>query len=167
MLSLTEAQTPSVEAITFAEAVVSQSIEPWDANIFENDNAKGVFTQRNPFLEKLLNEKGRNTTETWQSILQAGGSVQHLEFLTDREKAIFKTFLEIDQNVVIEQAADRQFYIDQGQSLNLKIHPDASMKENVDLIVKAWKLGIKALYYHKGLNKAQELARQSCVAGEA
>lgn len=148
---------------------VSQSIEPWDANIFENDNAKGVFTMRNPFLEERLEELGRNTNETWLSILQAGGSVQHLDFLTDEDKEIFKIFHEISQEEIIRQAAARGPYIDQGQSLNTKLPPDASMKEDVDLIILAWKLGLKSLYYRKGMNKAQELARAnaSCQACEA
>lgn len=148
---------------------VSQSIEPWDANIFENDNAKGVFTQRNVHLEELLEKKGRNTTETWLEILKAGGSVQGLDFLTDHEKAVFKTFVEIDQKEIIIQAADRQPFIDQGQSVNIKLRPEASMKEDMDLLFLAEELGLKSLYYRKGLNKAQELARAnaSCVACEA
>lgn len=148
---------------------VSQSIEPWEANIFENDNAKGVFTQRNVFLEKLLDEKGRNDQETWLSILQAGGSVQHLDFLSDKEKAVFKTFVEIDQAELIRQTGDRQKFIDQGISHNIKLPPEASMKEDIELIVLAWKSGLKSLYYRKGLNKAQELARAnaSCQACEA
>ncbi|SCW95867.1 hypothetical protein [Ancylobacter rudongensis] len=148
---------------------VSQSIEPWDANIFENDNAKGVFTQRNVHLEELLEKKGHNTTEAWTSILQAGGSVQHLDFLSDHEKAVFKTFVEIDQKEIIIQAADRQRFIDQGQSLNIKLPPEATMKEDMDLLFLAEELGLKSLYYRKGLNKAQELARAnaSCLACEA
>lgn len=143
---------------------VSQSIEPWEANIFENDNAKGVFTQRNPELEALLEEKGVNTPETWTEILKAGGSVQGLDVLTDEEKTIFKCFGEIDQSEIIKQAAVRQIYIDQGQSLNLKVAPETSMKENVDLIVLAWKSGLKSLYYMKSTNKAQELARKNRIA---
>lgn len=147
---------------------VSPSIEPWEANIFENDNAKGVFTQRNVHLEELLEAKGRNTNETWLTILQQAGSVQGLDFLSDHEKAVFKTFLEIDQDYVIQQAADRQKFIDQGQSLNLKLHPDTSKKRMVDLIVDAWAKGVKSLYYHRGLNEAQELARENaCLACEA
>lgn len=148
---------------------VSQSIEPWAANIFENDNAKGVFTQRNVHLEALLEAKGHNTPEVWLSILQNAGSVQHLEILTDHEKAVFKTFVEIDQAELIRQTADRQKFIDQGISHNIILPPEASMKEDIDLIVLAWKLGMKSLYYRKGLNKAQELARAnaSCVACEA
>lgn len=148
---------------------VSQSIEPWTANIFENDNAKGVFTQRNVHLEALLETKGHNTQEVWLSILQNAGSVQHLEILTDHEKAVFKTFVEIDQAELIRQTADRQKFIDQGISHNVILPPEASMKEDIDLIVLAWKSGLKSLYYRKGLNKAQELARAnaSCVACEA
>ncbi|QIG69310.1 ribonucleoside-diphosphate reductase alpha subunit protein [Rhizobium phage RHph_N1_15] len=148
---------------------VSQQREPWTANIFENDNAKGVFTQRNVHLEELLESKGKNTSETWLSILQAGGSVQHLDFLTPHERAVFKTFAEIDQAELIRQTADCQKYIDQGISHNIILPPEASMKDDIDLIVLAWKSGLKSLYYRKGLNKAQELARQnaSCVACEA
>jgi len=147
---------------------VSQSIEPWDSNIFENDNAKGVFVQKNVFLEELLESLGKNTTEVWDSIVKAGGSVQHLDFLTDHQKAVFKTFAEIDQKEIIIQAADRQRFIDQAQSINIKLPPEASMKEDVDLIIMAWELGLKSLYYRKGLNKAQETARQNtCLACEA
>jgi len=147
---------------------VSQSIEPWDSNIFENDNAKGVFVQKNAHLEELLESLGKNTNETWASIAKAGGSVQHLDFLTDHQKAVFKTFAEIDQKEIIIQAADRQRFIDQGQSLNIKLPPEATMKEDVDLIVLAWELGLKSLYYRKGLNKAQEMARQNeCLACQA
>lgn len=149
---------------------VSQSVEPWDANIFENDNAKGVFTQRNVQLEAVLEAKGKNTTDTWASILQAGGSVQHLDCLTDIEKATFKTFAEIDQSEVIRQAADRQQFIDQGQSINIKLPTEATMKEDIDLIVLAWRLNLKSLYYRRGFNKAQELARQNmseCLSCEA
>ncbi|WP_276122620.1 ribonucleoside-diphosphate reductase subunit alpha [Pararhizobium qamdonense] len=148
---------------------VSQQREPWTANIFENDNAKGVFTQRNEFLEKLLEEKGHNTQEVWLSILQNAGSVQHLDILTSHERDVFKTFAEIDQAELIRQTADCQKFIDQGISHNIILPPEATMKEDVDLIVLAWRSGLKSLYYRKGLNKAQELARQnaSCVACEA
>ncbi|AGC36115.1 ribonucleoside-diphosphate reductase large subunit [Rhizobium phage RHEph10] len=148
---------------------VSQQREPWTANIFENDNAKGVFTQRNVFLEELLESKGRNDQQTWLSILQNAGSVQHLDFLTQHERNVFKTFAEIDQAELIRQTADCQKFIDQGISHNIILPPDATMKEDIDLIVLAWKSGLKSLYYRKGLNKAQELARQnaSCVACEA
>ncbi|MGV1754774.1 hypothetical protein [Agrobacterium sp. CG674] len=148
---------------------VSQSREPWTANIFENDNAKGVFTQRNVHLEELLENKGHNTQEVWLSILQNAGSVQHLDILTTHEKNVFKTFVEIDQAELIRQTADCQKHVDQGISHNIILPPEATMKEDIDLIVLAWQLGMKSLYYRKGLNKAQELARAnaSCAACEA
>ncbi|TDW20508.1 ribonucleoside-diphosphate reductase alpha chain [Rhizobium azibense] len=148
---------------------VSQSIEPWTANIFENDNAKGTFTQKNVHLEELLTSLGRNTHDVWISILQAGGSVQHLEFLSPHQRAVFKTFAEIDQAELIRQTGDRQKFIDQGVSHNIIMPPEATMKDDIDLIILAWKSGLKSLYYRKGLNKAQELARAnaSCVACEA
>lgn len=147
---------------------ISPSIEPWEANYFENDNAKGVFTQKNLILEKLLIEKGKNDNETWISILQHGGSVQHLSFLSDEEKKIFKTFAEIDMFEILKQAADRQQFIDQGQSLNLKILPSESKKFNFEIIKFAWENKIKSLYYHKGINAAQELARGNiCIECEA
>lgn len=147
---------------------ISPSIEPWEANYFENDNAKGVFTQKNLILEQLLSEKGKNTQEVWRSILQYGGSVQHLNFLTEHEKNTFKTFMEIDVFEILQQAADRQKFIDQGQSLNIKISPKETKKFNLDIIKFAWQNGIKSLYYHKGINAAQELARGIiCVECEA
>lgn len=146
---------------------ISQSIEPWESNYFENDNAKGVFTMKNPVLEHVLDEKGKNTRETWLSILKNAGSVQHLDFLSDEEKSIFKTFIEIDPHEIIQQAGDRQRFIDQGQSINLKIDPNMNKRSNVDLIVQAWKCGVKSLYYHKSLNKAQELGRSNAAACQA
>lgn len=147
---------------------ISPSIEPWEANYFENDNAKGVFTQKNLILEQLLINKGKNDKPTWLSILQRAGSVQHLEFLSDLEKKIFRTFIEIDPFEILKQAADRQKYIDQGQSLNIKISPNETKKHNFELIKQAWQSGIKSLYYHKGLNAAQELARGNlCIECEA
>ena len=147
---------------------VSPSIEPWESNYFENDNAKSVFTQKNIILEYLLEQKGYNNQETWLSILYHGGSVQHLDILTQHEKEVFKTFIEIDPMEIITQAADRQKFIDQGQSLNLKISPKANKRYNLDIIIAAWKQGIKTLYYHKGLNAAQELGRNNtCLSCEA
>lgn len=147
---------------------ISPSIEPWEANYFENDNSKGVFTQKNLILEQLLISKGKNDKATWLSILQHAGSVQHLEFFSPLEKNIFKTFIEIDQFEILRQAADRQKFIDQGQSLNIKISPNETKKHNFELIKQAWQTGIKSLYYHKGTNAAQELARSNlCIKCEA
>lgn len=146
---------------------VSQSDEPWEAVVFENDNAKGVFTNYNPQFVELLEARGQNTPEVWTSIMQAGGRLDHLPFLSALEREVFKPWVDIDQTEIIRQAADRGAFIDQGQSLNLKIKPSVSMKENFDLLVLAWRSKLKSLYYHKSLNAAQELARQSCVACEA
>lgn len=153
---------------SFILGQTSPSIEPWDSNYFENDLAKGVFTQKNKYLEKYLEDEDKNTPEVWNSILEYGGSVQHLSFIPNHVKNVFKTFGEIDQYAIIKQAAARQKFIDQGQSINLKIKPDASKKYNVDLIVLAWRLGLKALYYHKGYNAIHELnKREICNSCEA
>lgn len=148
---------------------VSQSIEPFESNYFENDSAKGGFTYRNPHLKKRLAELGKDTHEVWVDILRHGGSVQHLEFLSDNDREVFKTFGEISQGDIVALAAQRQPYIDQGQSLNLKIHPDTPVKEINALIIEAWQLGLKSLYYHRSTNKAQEYARglMTCTACEA
>jgi ribonucleoside-diphosphate reductase alpha chain len=102
---------------------VSQGIEPLMSNAFVKDVDKMKVTIKNPTLEKLLDEKGQNTSETWNSIRDNDGSVQHLDFLTDHEKRVFRTFSEIDQKAIIDQAAVRQKYIDQAQSLNIMIDP--------------------------------------------
>ncbi len=141
---------------------VSQSIEPWEGNIFENDNAKSVFTQFNPLFVELLEELGKNTTAVWDDIVRHGGSVQHLDFLTPLEKQVFKTFAEIDQHEILRQASDRQLYIDQGQSLNMMVGKAATMEENVELIIHAFLTGLKSLYYHKNSSGAtRELLRST------
>jgi ribonucleoside-diphosphate reductase alpha chain len=137
----------------------SPSIEPLNSNYFVKDLAKGKFTYRNPYLEILLESKNKNTAEVWKSILVKGGSVQHLVFLTQEEKNVFKTFGEISQKEIIIQAAARQKYIDQGQSLNLMIPPNTKPKDVNDLLIFAWQNGIKSLYYQRSANPAQELAR--------
>ncbi len=147
---------------------VSQSIEPNNSNYYIKDLAKGKFTYRNPFLKKLLHEKGYDNEEIWKSILMKGGSVQHLDYLTEREKFVFKTFGEISQLEIIQQAAQRQRWIDQSQSLNLMIHPDVKLKELNSLMLEAHKLGIKTLYYQRSANLAQEVGRNlmDCVSCE-
>lgn len=154
---------------SFILGQVSPSIEPLNSNYFVKNIAKGKFTYRNPELEKVLESKGRNDEETWDSILKTGGSVQHLEFLTDHEKNVFKTFSEISQKEVIIQASQRQKYIDQSQSLNLMIHPKTSVKDVNALLIEAWKLGIKTLYYQRSANPSQELSRNlaNCVSCES
>lgn len=149
---------------------VSPSIEPYLANIYTKKLAKINVLVRNPFLEDLLEKKGKNTAEVWDDINNRGGSVQHLDFLSTHEKNVFKTFPEINQMVVIQQAAQRQQFIDQAQSLNLMIHPETSSKDISDLHIEAWRLGVKTLYYLKTINKAQEFNRSlytDCIMCEA
>lgn len=153
---------------SFILGQVSPSIEPLMSNYFLKDLAKGVFTYRNPYLKQVLEAKGEDTEKTWKSIMMKGGSVQHLNFLSEHEKAVFKTFSEISQLEIIQQAAARQKFIDQAQSLNLMIPPDATIREINLLVIEAWKLGIKTLYYQRGANMAQQVGRSllECVACE-
>jgi len=154
---------------SFILGQVSPSIEPLNSNYFVKDLAKGKFTYRNPYLKRLLKEKGKDDDETWKSVLVKGGSVQHLDFLNEDEKNVFKTFGEISQKEIIIQAAQRQKYIDQGQSLNVMIPPTTKPKEVNELMIFAWEQGIKSLYYQRSANPAQELARSilTCKSCEA
>lgn len=156
--STTLAIAPTTSS-AFILGQVSPSIEPLNSNYFVKNLAKGNFTYKNPDLMKLLTEKKVNTKGTWQSILLNGGSVQHLEFLSQEEKDVFKTFGEISQKEVLIQAAVRQKFIDQSQSLNLMIPPTAKPKEINELIIFAWEQGVKGLYYQRSSNPAQMLAR--------
>ena len=144
---------------SFILGQVSPSIEPLNSNYFVKDLAKGKFTYRNPYLAKLLKDKDQDSIDVWKDILVHGGSVQHLDFLTPEEKAVFKTFGEISQKEIVTQAIQRQRYIDQGQSLNLMISPKAKPKDVNELMIYAWENGIKSLYYQRSANPAQELAR--------
>lgn len=126
---------------------VSQGIEPFAANLYMDDDAKGAHLRRNPDLETLLDEKGLNTPQTWDIIAEDKGSVKNIDGLTEEEKEIFRTFKEINQLELVRQAAVRQEYIDQGQSLNLAFFHDAPAKWINQVHLEAWKLGIKALYY--------------------
>jgi ribonucleoside-diphosphate reductase alpha chain len=148
---------------------VSPGIEPYLSNYFVDDSAKGKFTFRNKHLEKLLIKYNKNDKPTWDSILISGGSVQHLSFLSDSEKAVYKCFDEISQKEIAIQAAARQKYIDQGQSLNFRINSNVSIKDMNALYMFCWKQGIKSVYYQRGTNPAQELARDinSCKSCEA
>lgn len=144
---------------SFILGQVSASIEPIQSNYYVLDLAKLKVTYRNPYLEDVLKLKGENTPKVWESILVKDGSVQHLEFLTEEEKEVFKTFGEISQLAIIQQAAQRQNFIDQSQSLNLVIHPDTPTKDINQLYMTAWELGVKSLYYQNSVNAAQELNR--------
>lgn len=142
---------------------VSQGIEPIWSNCYVKDVAKMKVTIKNPNLENLLERLGRNDKHVWDSIRDNDGSVQHLDFLTDEEKSVFRTFAEIDQAEIIKQAADRQKFIDQGQSLNVVISPDTPVKDINKLYLEAWKLGIKSLYYQHSMNAAQQLVRKKML----
>lgn len=154
---------------SFILGQASPSVEPLNSNYFTKDLAKGKFTYKNPYLENLLEKKEKNTETVWKSILVKGGSVQHLDFLSEDEKNVFKTFGEISQKEIVIQAATRQKFIDQGQSLNLMIPPDTKPKDVNELILYAWDMGIKTLYYQRSANPAQELARSilSCSSCES
>ncbi len=147
---------------------VSQGIEPIWSNVYVKDIAKIKTTIKNSYLEELLKEKGQNTTEVWHDIRSNDGSVQHLEFLTEHEKDVFKTYSEIDQMDLIYQAANRQNHIDQGQSVNIIVHPEMPVKEINKIHVTAWKLGLKSLYYQHSMNAAQKFAqKKDCASCEA
>lgn len=146
---------------------VSQGIEPVWSNCYVKDVAKLKVTIKNPFLEMLLEEKGKNDKVTWNSIRDNDGSVQHLDFLSDEEKSVYRTFAEIDQSVIIEQAAVRQKYIDQGQSLNVMVPPTTSPKDINKLYMQAWQSGIKALYYQHSMNAAQAMTRKKLAEASA
>ncbi|WP_293697882.1 MULTISPECIES: ribonucleoside-diphosphate reductase subunit alpha [unclassified Sphingopyxis] len=125
----------------------SACIEPIPANIYTHKTLSGSFSIRNPHLEALLVDKAKNSDNIWNSILERGGSVQHLDFLTQDEKDCFKTSFEIDQRWLLELSADRTPYIDQAQSLNLFIPADVEKWDLLMLHYRAWELGIKSLYY--------------------
>jgi len=125
----------------------SACIEPIPANIYTHKTLSGSFSIRNPHLEALLVDKAKNSDNVWNSILEKGGSVQHLDFLTQDEKDCYKTSFEIDQRWLLELAADRTPYIDQAASLNLFIPADVEKWDLLMLHYRAWELGIKSLYY--------------------
>lgn len=145
---------------------VSQGIEPIWSNCYTKDVAKMKVTIKNPNLQQLLVAKGKDDKVTWDSIRDNDGSVQHLECLSDEEKAVYRTFAEIDQDAIIDQAGDRQAYIDQGQSLNIMVAPDTPVKEINALYIRAWKRGIKSLYYQHSMNAAQQMVRKKLAAAE-
>src|SRR5829696_319034 len=138
------APTASISIITGG---TSACIEPIPANIYTHKTLSGSFSIKNPHLEKLLQDKSKDSDKVWNSILEMGGSVQHLDFLTQEEKDVFKTSFEIDQRWLLELAADRTPFIDQAQSLNLFIPADVDKWDLMMLHLRAWELGIKSLYY--------------------
>jgi len=153
---------------SFILGSVSPSVEPFKSNYYVKDLAKIKTTYKNPFLVKLLQEKGLDLEEIWESILHNDGSVQHLEQLSEHEKEVFKTFSEISQLSVIQQAAQRQQYIDQGQSINVMIHPATPAKDLNQLYLTAEELGLKSIYYQFSMSAAQVFNRNllSCSSCE-
>jgi ribonucleoside-diphosphate reductase alpha chain len=149
----------------------SAGIEPIAANIFSQKSAKGTFIRKNAVLEQLLESLGKNTPEVWKSINEQSGSVQHLKFLTDEQKAVFLTAREINQHAIVKQAAQRVKFIDQGQSVNLFFASNASPKYIHEVHVAAWQEGLKSLYYLRteGVLRGDLASRskEECAACEA
>ena len=141
---------------SFIHGQVSMGIEPIMSNYFIKDLAKSKSVYKNPMLEKELEKYGLNDEETWDSILKKDGSVQHLDFPT---KAVFKSLAEISPKEIIIQAASRQRYIDQSQSLNLAIDPSIPAKDINQLYIFAWEQGVKTLYYQHSKSSAQAFSR--------
>lgn len=149
----------------------SAGIEPWAANVFSQNSAKGTFIRKNRALEVLLESKGHNTPEIWKIINEQSGSVMTLSCLSDEEKAVFLTAREINQFAIVKQAAQRQKYIDQGQSVNLFFSANSEPKYIHEVHLEAWKFGLKSLYYLRteGVIKGDLASRskEECTSCEA
>ena len=162
----------AIAPTTSSSAILGQTspgIEPFSSNYYKAGLAKGNFMRKNKYLKLLLHEKKQDNEEVWRSIMLNHGSVQHLTFLSEHEKNIFKTFKEISQYEIILQASIRQKYIDQSQSLNLNIPSNLPIKEVNRLLIEAWKLGIKTLYYQRSQSVSKEFVNQlvTCSSCEA
>ena len=134
----------------------SPSIEPYRANAYVQKTMSGSFLVKNKYLEKILEKKGINTEEVWSSIVSNRGSILHLKELTDYEKDVFKTAIEINQQWIIEHAADRQKFICQAQSVNVFVPADVDIKELHDIHMLAWEKKIKNLYTTVVLKQLKE-----------
>ncbi|OJU76416.1 MAG: ribonucleoside-diphosphate reductase, alpha chain [Bacteroidetes bacterium 47-18] len=164
--------TMAIAPTTSSSAILGQTspgIEPYSSNYYKAGLSKGNFMRKNKYLKELLKTKGIDNEETWRTIMLNHGSVQHLEELSQHEKNVFKTFKEISQLEIIQQASIRQKYIDQSQSLNLNIPSNLPVKEVNKLIIEAWKLGIKTLYYQRSQSVSKELVMNlvTCTSCEA
>lgn len=137
--------TPNASSSSLVGA--SPSIEPFNGNAYTAQGRAGSFLIKNKFLEKLLIEKGMNTEAVWKSIITADGSVQHLDFLDEHEKKVFRTSFEISPKWIIEQAAARQTYICQSQSVNLFMPANTTAHDMSEIHILAWYKGLKSLYY--------------------
>lgn len=162
----------AIAPTTSSSAILGQTspgIEPFSSNYYKAGLSKGNFMRKNKYLRKLLAEKGLDNEDVWRNIMLHHGSVQHLPELTEQEKAVFKTFKEISQLEIIQQAAIRQQYIDQAQSLNLNIPSNLPVKDVNRLMIEAWKLGVKTLYYQRSQSVSKEMINNlvTCVSCEA
>lgn len=162
----------AIAPTTSSSAILGQTspgIEPFSSNYYKAGLSKGNFMRKNKYLKKLLEEKGIDNEDTWRSIMLQNGSVQHLSELDENEKAVFKTFKEISQLEIIQQAAIRQKFVDQSQSLNLNIPSQLPIKDVNQLLIEAWKLGVKTLYYQRSQSVSKELVTNlvSCSSCES
>jgi len=162
----------AIAPTTSSSAILGQTspgIEPFSSNYYKAGLAKGNFMRKNKYLKQLLEEKGLDNEDTWRSIMLHHGSVQHLETLTQEEKDIFKTFKEISQLEIIQQASVRQKFIDQAQSLNLNIPAGVPVRDVNQLMIEAWKLGVKTLYYQRSQSVSKEFVSNivNCSSCEA
>lgn len=162
----------AIAPTTSSSAILGQTspgIEPFSSNYYKAGLSKGNFMRKNKYLKTLLEKKGMDNEDTWRSIMLNHGSVQHLSGLTSEEKEVFKTFKEISQLEIIQQASIRQQYVDQSQSLNLNIPADLPVKEVNRLLIEAWKLGVKTLYYQRSQSVSKEMVTSlvSCKSCEA
>ena len=139
-------------SISIIAGNTSPGIEPIAANVFLQKTLSGSFTVRNRHLQKLLAKKGRDNEAVWSSITLNKGSVQHLDFLTEDEKAVYRTAFELDQRWVIEHAADRTPFICQSQSVNLFLPANVHKRDLHQIHLMAWKKGVKSLYYCRSLS---------------
>src|SRR3954447_7033450 len=139
-------------SISIIAGNTSPGIEPIAANVFLQKTLSGSFSVRNRHLQLLLEAKGRDTEEIWSSITLRAGSVQHLDFLTEQEKAVYKTAFELDQRWVVEHAADRTPYICQSQSVNVFLRANVHKRDLHQIHFMAWKRGLKSLYYCRSLS---------------
>ena len=162
----------AIAPTTSSSAILGQAspgIEPFSSNYYKAGLAKGNFMRKNKYLKELLKEKGIDTEDTWRSIMLQHGSIQHIPELNAKEKAVFKTFKEISQLEIIQQASIRQKYIDQAQSLNLNIPANLPVKQVNKLMIEAWKLGVKTLYYQRSQSVSKEFIANmvTCASCEA
>lgn len=164
--------TLAIAPTTSSSAILGQAspgIEPYSSNYYKAGLAKGNFIRKNKYLSKVLEDKNMNTEDVWRDIMLKHGSVQHLDCLTQKEKNVFKTFKELSQAEIITQAAQRQQFIDQSQSLNVNIPAEVAIKDVNKLFIDAWQSGVKTLYYQRSQSISKELLSNivNCVSCES